>query len=143
MATFSRSSEAATLFRLDFRPLEGAGRSYKWEYSGMAEGRTGPSAREVADLRRANEPEGTTFTNQCLFIRTINHLLSDKIWKKLEATKFGTLKEEAEDSVEHDASFNSGKGKAKTTYATRGPVDLSTITMNQLTDSILNSSSVC
>ena len=117
MATFSRSSKAETLIRLDFKPSEQAGRSYKWEYSGMAEGRTGPSSREVADLRRANESEDVTFTNQCLFIRTMNHSLPDDVWQRLKATKFGTITEK-EDLKERDSSSIAGEDK---TYSAPNP----------------------
>ncbi len=117
MATFSRSSRAEESFRLDFKPLEQAGHSYKWEYSGIAEGRTGPSIREVAGLRVAGEPEDIAFINQCLFVRSINHLLPDHVWEKLQAIKFGTLK--TEDSGTHDSNSSySLKGKAKATYST-------------------------
>ena len=95
MATFSRSSSTAQApFQLDFKPLEQTGRTYKWEYSGIAEGRTGPSIRECADLRLPDEPEDVTFTNQCLFIRTINPLLSQNIWRRLVGTKFTVVKTE-------------------------------------------------
>ncbi|KJA19104.1 hypothetical protein HYPSUDRAFT_44564 [Hypholoma sublateritium FD-334 SS-4] len=118
MATFSRSSSTAQApFQLDFKPLEQAGRSYKWEYSGIAEGRTGPSIRESTDLRLPDEPEDITFTNQCLFIRTINPLLSKNTWKRLEETKFTAVK--TEDPGASDLNSNSevshlpnGKGKA-------------------------------
>lgn len=117
MATFSRSSSTAqTSFRLDFKPLEQTGRSYKWEYSGIAEGRTGPSIRETTDLRLSGEPEDITFTNQCLFIRCLNHLLPNDVWERLEASKFGTIK--SEDPAEYSSISNVGnshisKGKAK------------------------------
>lgn len=118
MATFSRSSSTAQApFQLDFKPLEQAGRTYKWEYSGIAEGRTGPSIRESTDLRLPDEPEDITFTNQCLFIRTINPLLSKNTWKRMEETKFTAAK--TEDSGASDLNSNSeisrfseGKGKA-------------------------------
>ena len=111
MATFSRSSKAAKSFRLDFKPLEEAARSHKWEYSGIADGRTGPSAREVAELRRENESEDDILTNQCLFIRTMNHSLSDDVWAKLKATKFGTIKTER--LANYDSSSGTGKGESE------------------------------
>ncbi|KJA16636.1 hypothetical protein HYPSUDRAFT_71287 [Hypholoma sublateritium FD-334 SS-4] len=140
MATFSRSSKAATLFRLDFKPLEQTGRRYKWVYSGMAEGRTGPSTREVAELRRASEPEDVAFANQCLFIRTINHSLSDEVWERLKATKFGTIK--SGDSAEYGSSSKAGKleGKAKSTYAAQNPAGISSVALNQVADSSLTPS---
>ena len=117
MATFSRSSQAATAIRLDFKPSEQAGRRYKWEYSGIAEGKTGLSAREIAGLRRASEPEDVTFTNQCLFIRMMNHSLPDDVWQRLKATKFGTITEK-EDLKERDSSSVAGEDKI---YSTPNP----------------------
>ena len=118
MATFSRSSSTAQPpFQLDFKPLEQTGRTYKWEYSGIADGRTGPSVRESTSLRLPGDPEDVTFTNQCLFIRTINPLLSKNIWKRLEGTKFAAVK--SEDSRTSDLNLDnseisySSKGKGK------------------------------
>ena len=63
----------------------------------------GHSAREVAELRRENESGDDILTNQCLFIRTINHLLPDRVWERLKATKFGTIKgEESDEDDEED-----------------------------------------
>ncbi|KJA14911.1 hypothetical protein HYPSUDRAFT_412822 [Hypholoma sublateritium FD-334 SS-4] len=145
MATFSRSSNAATSIRLDFKPSEQAGRTYKWEYSGMAEGKTGPSSREIASLRRASEPEDVTFTNQCLFIRTINHLLPNGVWARLKATKFGAIKKEDSDEdfdedSEEDSDEFSKAGKAKTTSSTARPLDRGPVALNQLADSSLTTS---
>lgn len=120
MAAFSHTSEAAKSFRLDFKSLEEAGgRSYKWEYSGIADGRTGPSAREVAELRDANESEDVIFANQCLFIRTMNHSLSDDVWAKLKATKFGTIKTEG--LADYDSLSGTGQGKSEVIYPVPSP----------------------
>lgn len=92
MATFSRSSSTAQpSFQLNFKPLENAGRSYGWEYSGVAEGRAGPSIVETAKLRRNDDPEDIMFMNQCLFIRTLNITLQDHVWDRLVETEFGTI----------------------------------------------------
>jgi hypothetical protein len=62
---------------------------YTWDYSGMAEVRVGPDIREVNALRNnddrfdATPPSDEDFSNQCLFIRTLNATLNDEAWKAL------------------------------------------------------------
>ena len=70
-----------------------SGTAYTWEYSGMAEVRVGPDAKEIGALRNGdadpfdtNPPSEEEFSNQCLFVRTLNATLSDKAWKKLNDT---------------------------------------------------------
>ena len=61
---------------------------YTWDYSGMAEVKVGPSIKEINALR-SNDPLDATlqsdeeFSNQCLFIRTLNATLNDEEWKVL------------------------------------------------------------
>jgi len=63
--------------------------SYTWDYSGMAEVRVGPHIEEVNALRNSDDPFDATppsdeeFSNQCLFIRTLNTTLNDEAWKEL------------------------------------------------------------
>lgn len=102
----------------------------------MAEGKTGPGSREVAEVRHASEPEDITFTNQCLFIQTINHLLPDDVWERLEAAKPGTIKTAG--SAEYGSSSNAGKGKAKANHSAPRPHDPHLIALNQLVDSSSN-----
>ena len=93
MATFTRSS-SETSFQLNFKPLGHTGQmpeTYEWDCSGIAEGRTGPSLREVEASGRAGEPQNTILTNQCLFIRTLNISLQSSIWERLEASLFSTV----------------------------------------------------
>ncbi|PPQ89069.1 hypothetical protein CVT25_006441, partial [Psilocybe cyanescens] len=82
MATFSNSTAHQESFRLKFGLIEG--RRYGWEYSGMAEVRAGPDAHEIVQLRD-NDPsqEDINYENQCLFVRTINATLPDKVWDDL------------------------------------------------------------
>jgi len=62
---------------------------YTWDYSGMAEVRVGPDIKEVNALRNNDDPFDATppsdeeFSNQCLFIRTLNATLNDEAWKAL------------------------------------------------------------
>jgi len=81
--------------QLKFKILEepGAklsGTAYTWEYSGMAEVRVGPDAKEITALRNGDAdpfgvipPSEEEFSNQCVFVRTLNATLSDKAWKEL------------------------------------------------------------
>jgi len=62
---------------------------YTWDYSGMAEVRVGPDMKEVNALRSNDDPfdpmppSNEEFSNQCLFIRTLNATLNDEAWKEL------------------------------------------------------------
>ena len=62
---------------------------YTWDYSGVAEVRVGPDIREINALRSnddrfdATPPSDEEFSNQCLFIRTLNATLNDEAWKAL------------------------------------------------------------
>ena len=87
MATFSNLTEHNAL-RLKFKELgeSSLGRTYGWEYSGMAEVRAGPDPQEVEDLRMYEETErGVVYKNQCLFVETLNATLNDKVWNKLSS----------------------------------------------------------
>lgn len=85
MATFSNLTEHNAL-RLKFKAIgeSSLGRTYGWEYSGMAEVRAGPDAQEVEDLRMNEETErDAVYKNQCLFVETLNATLNDDVWNKL------------------------------------------------------------
>jgi len=58
---------------------------YTWEYSGVAEVQVGPAVEEGLLLREGdNEPPlSGKYTNQCLFIRTMNTKLSKERWTVL------------------------------------------------------------
>jgi len=61
---------------------------YTWDYSGMAEVKVGPDIKEINALRSNDPLDGTSpsdeeFSNQCLFIRTLNATLNDEAWKAL------------------------------------------------------------
>jgi hypothetical protein len=56
---------------------------YKWEYTGLAEARVGPSLQDVRDLERNNDSNAAVdgkYWNQCLFIRTMNLALDDDVF---------------------------------------------------------------
>lgn len=87
MATFSNLTEHNAL-HLKFKAIgeSSLGRTYGWEYSGMAEVRAGPDPQEVEDLRMNEETErGVVYKNQCLFVETLNATLSDDVWNKLSS----------------------------------------------------------
>ena len=64
---------------------------YTWDCSGMAEVRVGPDVKEVNALRSDDDPQDfdatplndEEFSNQCLFIRTLNATFNDEAWKAL------------------------------------------------------------
>ena len=79
--------------QLKFKATEDSGvkstkASYTWDYSGMAEVKVGPDIKEINALRSNNPlditpPSDEEFSNQCLFIRTLNATLNDDAWKAL------------------------------------------------------------
>ncbi|KAF8960161.1 hypothetical protein BDZ97DRAFT_1351936 [Flammula alnicola] len=85
MATFTKTA-AQNGIRLKFGPMgeSSVGRTYGWQYAGMAEVRAGPDIREIEELR-ANDPsqDDIVYRNQCLFIRTLNATLDNDVWDKL------------------------------------------------------------
>ena len=87
MATFANSSlSQETNFRLKFSALgeqqseRNAGEKYMWEHSGVAEVRVGPGRGENEEL---GETESNRLQNQCLFLRTLNVTLSEKVWEEI------------------------------------------------------------
>lgn len=89
MATFSNSSlYQDTNFRLKFTTLENlnqpsqcnAGNNYGWEYSGVAVVRVGPGPGENTGL---GETDSDRLQNQCLFIRSLHVMLSEKAWREV------------------------------------------------------------
>ena len=57
---------------------------YSWDDSGVAQFKVGPDIKEVNALRsNATAPNDEEFSNQCLFIRTLNATLKAEAWKKL------------------------------------------------------------
>lgn len=87
MATFANLSEQRS-FRLMFKPIgeNSLGRAYGWEYSGIADVRSGPDVREVERLRGLDQTtDHRVYENQCLFVRTLNITLQDHVWNRLTA----------------------------------------------------------
>ncbi|PPQ78276.1 hypothetical protein CVT25_011735 [Psilocybe cyanescens] len=87
MATFANLSEQRS-FRLMFKPIgeNSLGRTYGWEYSGIADVRSGPDICEVEKLRNLDQANNhIIYENQCLFVRTLNITLQDDVWSRLAA----------------------------------------------------------
>jgi hypothetical protein len=87
MATFSNSSLSKdTSFRLKFSAVEsqqlqpGAVNNYTWEHSGVAEVRVGPGPGENKGL---GGTDSDRLQNQCLFIRSLHVMLTEKAWKEV------------------------------------------------------------
>jgi hypothetical protein len=84
MATFANSSSSQdTNFRLKFsvfgeQPSQpNAGNNYRWEHSGVAQVKVGPGRGENEEL---GETDSNRLQNQCLFLRTLPMMLSQKVW---------------------------------------------------------------
>ncbi|KAF4611415.1 hypothetical protein D9613_004601 [Agrocybe pediades] len=108
VATFVKSSEAV---RLTFQPIHSAGQSYKWEYSGSFDARTGPCANLIdADLGGgvvSHQP----LLNQCVFVRTLTGTLRDDIWKTLkQSVCFRWGLDPDEEMLHEEESFMKGEG---------------------------------
>ena len=128
MAAISNVTQQKTS-QLKFKILEEhrarlSGTAYTWEYSGMAEVRVGPDAKEITALRNGNAdpfdmnpPSEEEFSNQCLFVRTLNATLSDKAWKELS------------DSLASPSFLDSGPS-SRTTFSTRPQGNTSSKTTN-------------
>ena len=87
MTTFSHSSlSRKSKFRLEFSALgkqqlpRNAGNKFMWEHSNVAEVRVGPGRGENEEL---GETDSNRLRNQCLFIRTLNVSLSEKVWEEI------------------------------------------------------------
>jgi len=79
IATFSNKTRREE--SLEFIGNDGVSgsKTYQWYCRGTGIGRTGPHVEDMHDLRR--EPN-VSLRNQCVFVRTMEVTLSDKIWKE-------------------------------------------------------------
>jgi len=94
MAALSNMSQQRKS-QLRFKAMEDAKEAtsttaYTWEYSGMAEVRACPDINESIGLRDNEDgsvdvspPSDQQFSNQCLFVRTLNATLHDDVWGEL------------------------------------------------------------
>ena len=84
IATFANQARQSSC-RLSFCPVEvpsSDSSRYVWEYSGIADVKTGPSQREKNELRHGDESGSVIYENQCLFLRTMNPKLSPSTWSE-------------------------------------------------------------
>ncbi|CAA7268306.1 unnamed protein product [Cyclocybe aegerita] len=74
-------------FRLNFRPVGETivGRTYGWEYTGMAQVKAGPDLQDIRELNDDESGEITIYRNQCLFVRTLNATLHEEAWERLDS----------------------------------------------------------
>lgn len=98
MVAFAKSSDAV---RLHFQPIS-SGKSYKWEYSGSFDARTGPNPTYIDTLRENNNQLEGPINNQCLFARTLNATLRDNIWKELKRGIYEEMGVNPDDVICHD-----------------------------------------
>ena len=80
----------------------------------MAEVRKGPDSREMERLRGDTSLKETVYENQCLFVRTLNHKLSEKIWSGLlaEVGEVETVEDSQNHSVYYRGSPNSSSSSS-------------------------------
>jgi hypothetical protein len=86
MATFAQSSAQSSLLQLRFKPtvVSAGEHTYSWEYSGVADAKSGPSSAEMERLRSDdNADAGSRYINQSLFVRTLTATFEKAIWDEL------------------------------------------------------------
>jgi hypothetical protein len=54
-----------------------------WDYRGIADVRAGPSPGENSGLRPVDDSGDVAYENQCLFVRTLNATLPNKVWSEI------------------------------------------------------------
>jgi len=91
MATMSKMSQG----RIDFDYLKLVSKrvnpedapsqlmEYSWEHSGVAEVRAGPDPAEIEEWRAGDSFLTSQYSNQCLFVRTLNLTLGPNLWEKV------------------------------------------------------------
>ncbi|KAF9555584.1 hypothetical protein CPC08DRAFT_752970 [Agrocybe pediades] len=110
LATFVKSSETV---KLTFQPIL-SNRSYKWEYSGSFDTRTGPDSRTLQGLQSSTNDmdmvSSEPLRNQCVFVRTLTCTLRDDIWKSLRRSVCLRLGLDPDKDVYQEESFMRGDG---------------------------------
>ena len=113
MATFADSSlSQETNFRLKFSALgeqesqRNAGNKYMWEHSGVAEVRVGPGRGENEEL---GETDSNRLRNQCLFLRTLNVTLSEKVWEEIFSLSVAVADQNPQDHAKCHHVTNTGR----------------------------------
>jgi len=99
VATFVKSTEDV---RLSFQPVR-SNRSYRWEYSGSFDARTGPNARTIESLRVPYDGSGEeqgAIENQCVFVRTLTGTLRDDVWQKMRRSLYLEVGLDPDDMLE-------------------------------------------
>ncbi|KAF9055622.1 hypothetical protein BJ165DRAFT_432070 [Panaeolus papilionaceus] len=85
MACFSNTSKhqrCQLTFSQNEESERATGCSYAWEHTGTSvDVKAGPDYWDTQDLRQSNDPP---LLNQCLFLRTLNALLSDDLWASMQ-----------------------------------------------------------
>ncbi|KAF9540469.1 hypothetical protein CPC08DRAFT_717309 [Agrocybe pediades] len=114
VATFVKSSKHSEAVKLTFQPIP-SNRSYKWEYSGSFDARTGPDSGTIEGLPPStgnmDMVSSEPLLNQCVFVRTLTGKLRDNIWKSLRRSMCLRLGlDPDEDVYEEEESFMKGDG---------------------------------
>jgi len=115
MAAFVKSSETV---RLKYQPIR-QGETYKWEYSGAFDTRTGPDPQNI-DRLRVNA--GQTIYNQCVFARTLNANLREDIWKGIVGDIYAEIGLDPEEAFKEDSHYSAAvlHSGSTTTSSSRG-----------------------
>ena len=104
IATFVNQTQQNSC-RLKFCPSEGDSASpYTWsEYSGATDVRAGPNSNVSRELRIDSDPPDFQIENQCLFVRTLNIMLTDDVWADIHST-LGSVHVDPRHVGDHSAS---------------------------------------
>ena len=104
IATFVNQTQQNSC-RLKFCPSEGNSAStYRWsENSGATDVRAGPNSDLSRELRIDSDPPDVQIENQCLFVRTLNIMLTDDDWVDIHST-LGSVHVDPRHVRDHSAS---------------------------------------
>ena len=156
MATFNNGSGVSHLSQcqLHFKALPEADSetpacTYTWEYSGLAEARTGPHADDSTRLscNDTDPPTNGKYLNQSLFIRTLNATLSDGFWTKLcqesGTTHLDDRRPHSQGTREYGASRQFGRSNTSASSSRGGGSSAEGFgTQRSLQDAVIESSTV-
>ena len=114
IATFANQTQHNSCLLKFGRSERNSDTTYTWsEYSGVADVRAGPDAKEIDELRIDGDPPDVQFENQCLFVRTLNVTLADDVWAEIHSSSSSQhprVKNYSSSNRPHLNSNNPGNG---------------------------------
>jgi len=128
IATLASSLEACT--RLEFRGIHDPTTSHSWSCFGAANGRVGPHNEEMQGLRA--ETNTTPIQNQCVFVRTMNTIVSEGTWNEMAILQIRSGNNGLPDSTPTDCNSLLGGSSGQTEHSTSPSVASPPIQINKM-----------